>query len=110
MASDIHEPEESQNIVNILEYNVNESKAPNLIIDKNFGGKIIFKDVSFVHSHYAAIPKLFKLNLEINAGEHIAFVGRPYSGVSIPIQLLLGFYDYTSGEIVSYNNTNVFTI
>ncbi|KAK0086635.1 hypothetical protein PV325_002811 [Microctonus aethiopoides] len=99
MASNIHEPEESQNIVNILEYNVNESKAPNLIIDKNFGGKIIFKDVSFVHSHYAAIPKLFKLNFEINAGERIAFVGRPYSGVSIPIQLLLGFYDYTSGEI-----------
>ncbi|KAK0174790.1 hypothetical protein PV327_010520 [Microctonus hyperodae] len=107
MASNIHEPEESENIVNILEYNVNESKATNLIIDKNFGGRIIFKDVSFVHSHYAAIPKLFKLNLEINAGEHIAFVGRPYSGVSIPIQLLLGFYDYTSGEIVSYNNTKL---
>ncbi|KAG8042712.1 hypothetical protein G9C98_005352 [Cotesia typhae] len=86
----------SSNFVDILDDSKEEKSGIGL---PDLQGKITFQQVSFVHSYYAAIPKLYETNLYIKPGELVAFVGRLHSGVSIPIQLLLGFYKITSGDI-----------
>lgn len=62
-------------------------------------GKIEFRHVSFVY------PKnkkkvLSNINLLINPGESIAFVGRSGAGKTSLVKLLLRFYDTSSGEIL----------
>lgn len=61
-------------------------------------GKIEFKNVDF------AYPKdtrktLNGINLEINPGEKVAFVGRSGAGKTTLVKLLLRFYDPTEGKI-----------
>ncbi|XP_044586114.1 multidrug resistance protein homolog 49-like [Cotesia glomerata] len=96
MESMSHEMNLSSNFVDILD-DSKEVKSGVRVPDLQ--GRITFQQVSFVHSYYAAIPKLYEMNLYIKPGELVAFVGRLHSGVSIPIQLLLGFYKITSGDI-----------
>lgn len=98
MESMSHEMNLSSNFVDILDDSKEEKSRIRL---PDLQGRITFQQVSFVHSYYAAIPKLYEMNLYIKPGELVAFVGRLHSGVSIPIQLLLGFYKITSGDIVS---------
>ncbi|XP_008559544.1 multidrug resistance protein homolog 49-like [Microplitis demolitor] len=98
MESTSQEIDISANFVNILD-DVTQFKTDQVNRLSELQGKIIFKQVSFVHSYYAAIPKLYEVNINIKPGELVAFVGRLHSGVSIPIQLLLGFYKATSGDI-----------
>lgn len=66
---------------------------------------ISFKDVSLSYkgSEKEAVSEI---NLEIKAGESIAFVGPSGSGKSTMIKLLLGLYNPTKGE-VDYNNTDL---
>lgn len=69
-------------------------------------GAIAFRDVTF---HYPARPETAALNgvtVDIAAGETVAIVGPSGAGKSTIIQLILRFYDPTSGSI-SIDGTNV---
>ena len=61
-------------------------------------GHIQFEDVSFTYPH-TGITALNHFNLTIKKGEKIALIGRTGSGKSTIVQLLLRFYDPTTGVI-----------
>ena len=60
-------------------------------------GAFAFQDVSF---SYGTIEAIHHLNLAVEAGEHIAFVGHSGAGKSTLAMLLNRFYDVTSGTIL----------
>mmetsp|Transcript_59240 Transcript_59240/g.138753 ORF Transcript_59240/g.138753 Transcript_59240/m.138753 type:complete len:452 (+) Transcript_59240:1896-3251(+) len=62
-------------------------------------GKIQLRDVSFYYPHRPETRVLKKLNLTIEKGQSVAFVGFSGSGKSTVIQLLQRFYDPQGGSI-----------
>ncbi len=61
--------------------------------------KIVFKDISFSYAN-AGRRVLEGVNISIEAGKTIAFVGPSGSGKSTLVKLLVGLYAPTSGEIL----------
>jgi ATP-binding cassette subfamily B protein len=61
-------------------------------------GDIVFQDVSFTYPH-TGIKALKKINLRIRQGEKVLLLGRTGSGKSTIAQLLLRFYDPSTGSI-----------
>ncbi len=61
-------------------------------------GEVDFSDVSFTYGDKDEYV-LQDINLHINAGETVAFVGRSGAGKSTLVSLLPRFYDKTSGTI-----------
>lgn len=62
-------------------------------------GHVKFENVTFRYEPEAKTNVLQNINLEIQPGRRVAFVGRSGSGKSTLIKLLLGFYQPTSGDI-----------
>lgn len=62
-------------------------------------GDVEFRDVTLVYPH-SGTSALKQISFKINAGEKIAIVGRTGSGKSTLLQLLLRFYDPTSGQVL----------
>ena len=62
-------------------------------------GRIAFENVQFAYPARPAAPALNGVNLVINPGETIAFVGPSGAGKTTIIQLILRFYDPSSGRI-----------
>jgi len=76
---------------------IKEPRVPEKI--EKFTGRIEFKNASFRYP--TRKDYIFrKMNCVIRAGEDVAFCGPSGSGKSTIIQLLLRFYDLTSGEII----------
>ncbi|OON21825.1 hypothetical protein X801_02277 [Opisthorchis viverrini] len=69
----------------------------------NFVGNITFTDIDFSYPRRPDIQILKKFNLSLESGKTVALVGPSGSGKSTIIQLLLRFYDPTSG-VVSFEN------
>ncbi|KER29540.1 hypothetical protein T265_13344, partial [Opisthorchis viverrini] len=65
----------------------------------NFVGNITFTDIDFSYPRRPDIQILKKFNLSLESGKTVALVGPSGSGKSTIIQLLLRFYDPTSGVI-----------
>ena len=77
---------------------VTEPKNP-LDLSQPLRGEIIFDDV---HFRYPARPdrlSLSQVNLTINPSETVALVGPSGAGKTTIIQLILRFYDPTSGQV-----------
>lgn len=70
----------------------------------NFLQKISFKNVSFAYQE--GTPVLKQINLDIEPGTTVAFVGATGAGKSTMINLLSRFYDIQEGEIM-LGDTNI---
>jgi len=75
--------------------------------------KIVYKDVSLAYEG-AEREALSGINIEINSGESVAFVGPSGSGKSTMVKLLSGLYDTTSGSVsingVDLKKVNVYEL
>ena len=71
---------------------------------KNVSGIIEYKNVCF--EYLKNKPVLKNVNLKINVGETVAFVGNSGGGKTTMVNLLPRFYDVTSGEIL-INGKNI---
>lgn len=60
-------------------------------------GHVVYHDVSF--SYDPKMPVLHGINLEAKSGEMIALVGPTGAGKSTIVNLLVRFYEFTSGKI-----------
>lgn len=66
-------------------------------------GKITFKGVNFNYKDNT-IPVLKNLNFTINPGETIAFVGASGAGKSTILNLAIGFFRATEGQVIIDDN------
>ena len=78
--------------------------SPNAKIAPHFNGNIHYNNVSFEYDD--GRPVLENINLEIKAGEMVAFVGPSGAGKTTLINLLPRFYDTTKGSI-SIDGVNI---
>ena len=65
----------------------------------NFKGSIEFRDVSFTYPN-TGIEALVNVSFKVEPGERLIIVGKTASGKSTIAELLLRFYNVTSGEIL----------
>ncbi|CAF4122324.1 unnamed protein product [Adineta steineri] len=73
-----------------------KSKKDKPIISR---GEVVFNNVSFSYPTRPTVQVLHNLSFVVEAGKTIALVGASGSGKSTCVQLLLAFYDLSSGKI-----------
>ncbi|MFT5787713.1 MAG: ATP-binding cassette subfamily B protein [Ascidiaceihabitans sp.] len=71
-----------------------------LMLAKPVRGRIDFENVSFAYPARPATQALHKVNLHIEPGETVAFVGPSGAGKTTIIQMILRFYDPQQGRIL----------
>lgn len=76
---------------------IQEPAVPEHIELKGAAPLIAYRDVSFAYR--PDMPVLRDINLEIEAGQTVAFVGQSGSGKTTLVDLLPRFYDVTGGSI-----------
>lgn len=69
---------------------------------KDVEGEITFKDVEFQYKDSTG-PILKNLNFSINPGETVAFVGTSGAGKSTILNLVIGFFQATDGQVLIDN-------
>jgi len=82
----------------IMELPVERSDNQKFIHRSNLEGKIEFKNVEFSYPKQQ-LKALQKINLTINPGDKIAFIGRIGSGKTTLEKMILGLYQPTSGQL-----------
>lgn len=75
---------------------------------KDVKGEITFKNVEFQYKDSDA-PILTNLNFTINPGETIAFVGASGAGKSTILNLVIGFFQATGGQVL-IDNQDIMTL
>jgi ATP-binding cassette, subfamily B, multidrug efflux pump len=98
VASMIQRAAASQKRINEFLQTVPTIKDNSNAVEQLFSGTIQFQNVDFIYPH-TGINALKQFNLTIKPGEKVLIVGRTGSGKSTIAQLLLRFYDPTSGTI-----------
>jgi ATP-binding cassette subfamily B protein len=76
-----------------------ESPSSPTFLPSKVSGVIEMQNVSFHYPQADSVTVLKNLNLNIKSGERVALVGPSGAGKSTLFQLLLRFYDVTSGQI-----------
>lgn len=75
------------------------SNSPDSMLLTSIKGDIEFKNVSFKYPARPDITIFDGLNLQVYSGKSLAIVGQSGSGKSTVIQLLMRFYDPSSGTV-----------
>lgn len=92
----------------ITELLLSESSVPNpadpVPLPSNVTGEVRFNDVDFAYPAHPDKTVLAGFNLTIAPGENVALVGPSGAGKTTILQLLLRFYDPTSGSITLDGN------
>ncbi len=88
----------SERIFEILDQEPTIYNLPNAVQIQKFSKDIVYNNVTFAYEQ--SKPVLKDINIKINKGQTIAFVGASGSGKSTIANLLLRFYDINSGEIL----------
>ena len=91
----------SQSVFNILDQEVEQDSGRTII--ERVKGNISFSKVRFQYAPDSAAV-LNDINLEIKAGESVAFVGRSGAGKTTLVSLLPRFYEITGGKITIDGN------
>ena len=94
----------SERVFEILDEKVEIFDAPDAKTLDTFSKNIIYKNVSFQYEQDKPILK--NVNIDIEKGQTVAFVGSSGSGKSTIANLILRFYDVNSGEIL-VDGTNI---
>ncbi|WP_227270614.1 ABC transporter transmembrane domain-containing protein [Roseobacter weihaiensis] len=71
-----------------------------LVLPQPVAGRLSFEDVTFAYPSRPETKALDRVNLSIEPGETVAFVGPSGAGKTTIIQMLLRFYDPASGRIL----------
>ena len=85
-------------IFELLDIEPELSDKPDAPPMKPIGGRIEFRDVTF--AYVPGIPVLEHLNLVIEPGESVAFVGLTGAGKTSLVSLVQRFYDVTGGQVL----------
>ncbi len=93
-----------ERVYEIMDTEMDVKESPNAVNLKNVKGAIEFKDVSFYYKK--EIPVLKSINIKINPGDTVAFVGTTGVGKTTLASLLNRFYDPVEGEIL-IDNINI---
>lgn len=80
-----------------------ESPASPITLANKVSGEIVLQNVNFYYPQADTVTVIKNLNLNIKSGERIALVGPSGAGKSTLFQLLLRFYDVSSGQIALEN-------
>ena len=88
----------SERIFEILDQEPTIYNLPNAKQIQKFSKDIAYNNVTFAYEQ--SKPVLKNINIKINKGQTVAFVGASGSGKSTIANLLLRFYDVNSGEIL----------
>ncbi len=107
IASLVQQAEASQARINEIMHTQPTIKSGAESIE-DFKGRIEFKDVSFTYPD-TGIEALKNVSFTVEPGERLIIVGKTASGKSTIAELLLRFYDVTSGEIL-IDGKNINTI
>lgn len=90
----------SERLMELLNTRTNiESPTDPIILPNKVSGEISLQNVNFHYPQASTVPVIKNLNLEIRSGERVALVGPSGAGKSTLFQLLLRFYDVSSGQI-----------
>lgn len=81
----------------LLEDNIEQNEGKEII--KDIYGEFDFKDVTFRYNNIDR-PVLHNLNLHVDKGETIALVGESGAGKSTILNLVIGFNQVNSGEVL----------
>jgi len=87
-----------ERFMEILEIQPDIEEAKNAIVLTNVKGDIVYDNVAFKYNNNNNIV-LQNINLTVNAGEYIAFVGSSGVGKTTICSLLPRFYEVTQGSI-----------
>lgn len=69
-------------------------------VSENFEGNIKFENVDFIYPNGGSKPILKNINLEVNKGSSLAVLGATGSGKTSLINLIMRFYDTSSGNVM----------
>lgn len=87
----------AERLFDVLDEEEEHETGTQLLNSDDVAGKISFNQVSF--RYVADQPLIEDLNLEVKPGMRVAIVGPTGAGKSTLINLLMRFYDLTSGQI-----------
>ena len=96
----------AERVFEIIEYNKDKLDQKRNVKLEKFENKITFNNVEF---NYGEAKILDKISFTINKGESVALVGSSGSGKTTIANLLNGFFNPESGNILIDNN-NIFNI
>ena len=88
-----------EKISGVLEEQPSVPEAVGVKPPENFRGQVKFEAVSFHYPSRPAQAALKDFNLQVAPGETVALVGPSGAGKSTVLQLLLRFYDASSGHV-----------